>query len=291
MDTRHNGPLTRLDIADGLRRLGLSPGGRVIVHSSLKSFGQVEGGPLTVTGALMDVLTADGLLLMPSFNHGVPYKEGGAGYYDPAQTPTTNGAIPDVFWRQPGVFRSLDPTHAFAAWGRGARELIERHHRTLTLGPDSPLGWLGRNGGHTLLLGVTCKANTYHHVVETTLGAPCLGERTEQYPVRLSDGRTVPGRGWGWRERFCPINDTARYAQVMATRGMFRESLISQCHATLFRLTDCFAVIAELLSEGYAGFPPCSRCPIRPAAGPHTVKSDWDGQRQRPSDDSVAWSY
>lgn len=36
--------LTSSRIADGLRALGLGPGNQVMVHSSLKSLGMVDGG-------------------------------------------------------------------------------------------------------------------------------------------------------------------------------------------------------------------------------------------------------
>ena len=111
-----------------------------MVHSSLKSFGRVEGGARTVIAALMEVITPEGTLLFPSFNHGRAFEEGQPGYFDPRETPTTNGAIPDLFWRMPGVLRSLAPTHAFAAWGKNARRYMQFHHRTLTMGPESPLG-------------------------------------------------------------------------------------------------------------------------------------------------------
>jgi len=113
-------PLSRADIVSGLRRLGLPTRPGLMVHSSLKSFGRVAGGAMTVIDALMEVITPQGTLMAPSFNHGAIVEEGGAGYYHPLETPSTNGAIPDLFWRLPGVARSLDPTHPFAAWGQNA---------------------------------------------------------------------------------------------------------------------------------------------------------------------------
>ena len=110
--------VTQPDIVSGLRRLDLRAGMGLIVHSSLKSFGHVEGGEETVIAALMEVLTPSGTLMMPSFNHCRPFLEGGAGFYNPQETPTTNGTIPETFRKIPGVCRSLNPTHAFAAWGR-----------------------------------------------------------------------------------------------------------------------------------------------------------------------------
>jgi aminoglycoside 3-N-acetyltransferase len=279
------------EIARGLRDLGLGAGMGVMVHSSLSSFGRVTGGAPAVIAALMEVITPSGTLLMPSFNHGAPFEPGGPGVYDPASTPTTNGAIPDQFWRMPGVLRSLDPTHPFAAWGQNAARYLAGHHRTLTLGPDSPLGRLHADGGWGLLLGVDYTRNTFHHVAEMALRAPCLGQRSEAYPVRLAGGRVVAGRTWGWRAARCPITDPGRYGELMRLRGFERVAAIGGCRATLFRLQDCFDVVAAALREGLGDAPPCIRCPIRPRAVEQTVPSDWDVEAQAPPPDSAAWTY
>ncbi len=281
------------DIVQGLRTLGIQPGIGLMVHSSLRSLGHVEGGADAVVAALMDVLTPEGTLVMPSFNHGAPFNAGGPGYFDPRETPTTNGAIPDHFWRMPGVYRSLDPTHPFAAWGKHARRYTEFHHRTLTMGPESPLGLLLGDDGYCLLLGVDYYSNTFHHAVETATGAPCLGQRSEAYPVLLADGRRVMGRTWGWRERECPLTDQGRYVPVM--RAVHRQALIGNSTATLYRLRDGYTVIAGILTHGapgwHAGFPPCRECPIRPRRVPETVPSDWDPAAQRLLPDSIAHTY
>jgi aminoglycoside N3'-acetyltransferase len=239
----------------------------------------------------MEVITPAGTLLMPTFNHGQPFEEGGAGYFHPGETRTRNGAIPDLFWRMPGVLRSLDPTHAFAAWGKNARRYVEHHHRTLTMGPQSPLGLLCADGGLGLLLGVGYGSNTFHHVVEMSTGAPCLGQRSEAYPVVLPDGRRVMGRTWGWRAESCPLNDAALYGMEMEARGLDRVAMIGACRATLYRLQDGYEVIANLLRTGKDGHPPCSRCPIRPRHAPETVESDWDAEKQQLKPETDAWNY
>jgi aminoglycoside 3-N-acetyltransferase len=283
--------VTHDDITAGLRALGLRHGDGLMLHSSLKSFGLVQGGPRTIILALMEVLSPEGTLLMPSFNHGAPFQAGGPGYYAPLETPTRNGIIPDTFWRTPGVLRSLDPTHAFCAWGRHAERYVAFHHRTLTMGPGSPLGLLCADDGYALLAGVDYRPNTFHHVVEMSTGAPCLGLRTEEYPVLLPDGRTVKGRTWGWRQRACPLTDQNRYADLMRSRQLQREVVVGGSHLILYRLQDCFRVVAEVLSEGRGAFPPCSRCTIRPRRVPQTVPSDWDTATGTLKPDSVAWSY
>ena len=262
-----------------------------MVHSSLSSFGRVPGAAEAVIAALQDVVTPDGTIMMPSFNHGRVYKQDPPSCYDPLTTPTTNGRVPDTFWRQEGVFRSWHPTHAFAAWGRCARRYTQAHHRALTCGPGSPVGLLGADGGYGLLLGVRWNANTYHHVVEMSTAAPCLGRRTIELPMKLPDGRTVRARTWGWRRAGCPITDRARYGEMMESRGLTRQSTIGRCRAKLFRLKDCYDLLAELFGNGWMEAPPCSRCPIRPGVAAETVPSDWDEQRHCLKSDSPALEY
>ena len=57
-------------------RLGLQAGMGVVVHSSLRSLGHVEGGAQTVVEALMEIITPEGTLVMPSFNHDVSIPRG-----------------------------------------------------------------------------------------------------------------------------------------------------------------------------------------------------------------------
>ena len=279
------------DIVAGLRELGLTVGSGVVVHSSLKSFGRVDGGARAVIEALMQVVTSEGTLLMPSFNHGGAFADGAPGYFDPRETPTSNGAVPETFWRMPGVERSLNPTHAFAAWGRWAKRYVQYHHRTITMGPESPLGLLQADDGYGLLLGVDYRSNTFHHVVEMSTDAPCLGVRTEAYPVRLRNGEMSDGRTWAWRDGSCPFTDEARYRQVIEVRGLQREVMIGQSRAVLFRLQDCFAVLEEIFDKGKDGFPPCRDCAIRPRRMQRTVESDWDRAGPCLSADSAAHSY
>lgn len=170
-----------------------------MVHSSLRAFGRVDGGAATVVAALVDPSTPAGTILMPLFNHGQPLGPAGEGVRDPTLTPTANGTVPDTFWRLSGVRRSLGPTHPFAAWGRDAGRYLDGHHQTPTMGEDSPLDLLARDGGLQINLGTTHATSTAKHVAERMRRVPCLGRRTEAYPVRLTDGGVVEHRAWGWR--------------------------------------------------------------------------------------------
>ena len=252
--------VTKEMLKQGFERLGIRAGMKLIVHSSLKSFGYVEGGPDTVIDALMEILTEEGTLIMPSFNHGKIYDAGDI--WDIARTPTTNGIIPDTFWRRADVCRSVNPTHSFAAWGKNKHRYTDDHQKTSTMGPDSPLGRLMEDGGYCLLLGVGYNRNTFHHHVETCEGAPCLNLRGEVYPVRLADGTETIAHTWSWRGNRCPINDFAIYGERM--KAIDRVTQIGNAAVTLYKLSEGYEIIKRGLKEGMGGHPPCHACPTRP---------------------------
>ncbi len=59
-------PNTIETITNDLRKLGIQKGMTVIVHSSLSSIGWVCGGAVAVVEALMNVITEEGTIVMPT---------------------------------------------------------------------------------------------------------------------------------------------------------------------------------------------------------------------------------
>ncbi|MDH7476833.1 MAG: AAC(3) family N-acetyltransferase [Candidatus Bathyarchaeota archaeon] len=57
------------DIKAGLKKLGLKKGDIVGVHSSLSSFGYVEGGADTIIDALLEVVGKEGTITMPTHSN------------------------------------------------------------------------------------------------------------------------------------------------------------------------------------------------------------------------------
>ncbi|MBD3182311.1 hypothetical protein GF312_08465 [Candidatus Poribacteria bacterium] len=268
--------ITFQKIRNGLKKFDIAKGDRIMVHSSLSSFGWVEGGAETVIRALMDIVGEDGIILMPSFNHGVPFNKRNPDVYDPLKTPCTNGLIPDTFWRMDDVYRSLNPTHPFAAWGKDAERYTKNHHNTLTMGEDSPLGMIARDGGYELNLGTNHHTTTAKHVAETMNRVSCLGYRTEQYPVKLTSGNKAYHRTWGWREYPCPLTESGEYIEAEMERQSLQEKLyVGKSLVTHFRLLDLLKVVLELLDNGYDDKKPCWTCPIKPRITGNTVPSDW----------------
>ncbi|MFZ2641788.1 MAG: AAC(3) family N-acetyltransferase, partial [Verrucomicrobiia bacterium] len=186
--------VTRADIVSCLRAMGVGSGGLVQVHSSLSSFGFVEGGAETVVDALLELVGPDGTVMMPTFNHGAEY------VFDVRTSPSYNGTITDALRRRPQAVRSIHATHAYAAIGPLAAELCAGHLEAGTFGMESPLGKLAQRGGWVLLLGVGMNRCTAAHLGERKAGAHCIG--WDQEPRRIRDpqtGAVIPAKADVWR--------------------------------------------------------------------------------------------
>lgn len=155
-------------LADDLYRLGLRPGDRVVVHSSLKAIGPIDGGAETVIRALLDVIGPGGLLVVPTFTYFTVR-------FDPTSEPGLTGRIPETLRSWPGAVRSWHPTHSVAAIGAGAAALCAGHHLVGGLALDSPLDRLAAQDGYVLLLGVGHVVDSTVHIGEAHLPVPYLG--------------------------------------------------------------------------------------------------------------------
>lgn len=143
----------------------------VLVHSSLKSLGFVEGGADGVVTALIaSIVTArGGTLMLPSYSiDGRMLDTLASGRAFDARTTASNlGAIPEAFRRHPGVLRSCHPTHSFAAIGPRAHWLLDGHHLAATsFGEGTPLARLRETDSRLLGLGSDIGHVTYYHCLE-----------------------------------------------------------------------------------------------------------------------------
>ncbi|MDD5677402.1 MAG: AAC(3) family N-acetyltransferase [Kiritimatiellae bacterium] len=182
--------LMRVDLVKALRSVGLHPGDHVVVHSSYRSLGEVDGGPETVIDALLETIGPAGNLMLPTFNYTRPLPKP---CYDPAVTPARTGIIAELGRRRPGAVRSLHPSHSVAVLGPDAAELVAGHLEHRAVGVGSPLDKLAQMGGKVLLLGVGHVSNSMIHIGEEHAGVPkaSVWKEIPQVGVRLPDGTIV----------------------------------------------------------------------------------------------------
>ncbi len=228
--------LTRAEISDQLRALGVHRGGVLLVHTSFRATRPVEGGPLGLIEALRDALGPEGKLVMPSWT-GQDDEP-----FDPTTTPASLdlGVVADTFWRLPSVRRS-DHNFAFAAVGPEAAEIISDPLPLPPHIPESPVGRVYDLDGQVLLIGVGHDADTTLHLAELLAGVPY---RVPKYCTVLQDGHPVR-IDYGENDHCC-----LRFAladEWLRARGLQAEGRVGHAHARLARARDIVAVAVEHL--------------------------------------------
>lgn len=188
-----------------LESMGLKGDETILIHSSMKAIGAVDGGADTVLDAWMEYFK-DGLLLLPT--HTWKTVNADNPVYNPQTTPSCVGLLTNMFMKREGVIRSLHPTHSMSGYGKNAAEYLagEEYNNT----PCTPGGCYDRLkevGGKVLLVGVGHERNTYIHSVEEVLNVP---NRLSDMPMELvielqeesnNSGKLPPyNRDDGWKK-------------------------------------------------------------------------------------------
>jgi aminoglycoside 3-N-acetyltransferase len=182
--------VTQAMIAAGLDQFGLGQDSAVIVHSSLKSFGRVDGGAEAVSRALVEVC---GTVMAPAGTWDLTGIDPPPGLrrpmnaYEPSRSwsdfdeqveratefsldlPVDRwlGLIPETLRQTQPHERSTHPLFSYVAAGKAAGEVVGGQRLTWPLGPIEVLEQLD---GFVLLLGVNHTASTTIHLAEQRLG-------------------------------------------------------------------------------------------------------------------------
>lgn len=187
--------IDRATIVAGLRAMGIGPGDIVMLHSSLKSLGYVEGGPREVLEAVYEAISPGGTLVVPTY-----YLPGGTIYntckmtdyvFDPREHGSNLGALPAAFLTLPGIERSIHPTHSVSAIGPRAKEIVGSHHLAPSVfGEGSPWERCLSLNAKVLGLGISMGPVTFYHLLEDRM--------LERFPlpVRMNETFQMPCRDW-----------------------------------------------------------------------------------------------
>lgn len=178
---------TKEALKQHLQQMGFAGTETIMIHSSMKAIGEVEGGAETVIDAMMEYFQ-EGLLLLPTHTWNQMSEE--YNVFNPQTEPACVGILPNLFMRRKGVVRSLHPTHSIAAYGKRAEEYIQGEENITT--PCAPNGCWGRlleEKAKILLIGVTHARNTFIHAIEEMWDVPeRLTAEPVLFQVKMPDG-------------------------------------------------------------------------------------------------------
>jgi len=158
--------LTFERLVEDFRDLGVEEGDTLLVHSSYKSFGPVDGGPQTVVRALEAALGEEGTLIMPTFNFdfnkGTPW--------DVRTTPSKMGVLTELVRTDPRAKRVFHPFYSFAILGKHAETLGNLRYKS-SYERNSVFGKLRDLDGKIMVIGLSYNNSmTFFHHIEQMEG-------------------------------------------------------------------------------------------------------------------------
>lgn len=238
---------TKESLMQQLEQLGLDRQGTLLMHSSMKSLGEVEGGADTVLDAVSDYME-DGLLVLPTHTWSTINADNPMFHVE--NSVCCVGILPELFRKRPGVVRSWHPTHSVVALGRDAEAFTKDDHLFDTpCARGSAWGKLLDRKATILLVGVDLKRNTFIHGVEEWVDIP--GRMTDEHEMLytvLPDGSqiSVPSRrhsGLPWSEHFWKIDE------ILVREGAMRKGQLGDAVVRVCDAAKTSEVITELLKD------------------------------------------
>jgi aminoglycoside 3-N-acetyltransferase len=234
---------TKDELVAAFKGSGLKDGDTVLVHSSLRLLGKVEGGADTVIDALLETVGAAGTIAVPTHTWSTVYWE--QPVFHQTLSPSIVGTLTNIFRNRSGAVRSLHPTHSIAAIGAKAKELVSDHERDNTpCSPTSPYGKLITWKGKILLIGVGLDRCTFFHCVEelADCGTWSLTDGMEQLYSITSDGRviSVPSH----RHQNGVSDNYPRLDESLRNDGIIR---LTHCGDCALRVVDAAAAAGWLV--------------------------------------------
>ncbi len=164
----------------------------VLIHSSLRQIGEVEGRGEGLLNAFIEYFTESGGLLCIPTHTWANIGDESKITLDFTNPSTCIGTLPNIAARDMRAVRSLHPTHSMVVFGEKSRaiQFVSGEDKQVT--PAHPSGCYGKIydlDGYILLVGVGHNRNTYLHCVEEMLGVSNrLSLVSKRATVRHKDG-------------------------------------------------------------------------------------------------------
>lgn len=232
--------VTKEELKKALTDLGITKGMTLEVHSSLSSFGELEGGAMTVIDTLKELVTEEGSIFMPALRlskelpltdedkkMGITVK---IKVLPRNEERTAMGLVADTFRKLPDTYTGRDVIST-SGWGKHGKE-------ALTGGLDYAI----HNGGKALLLGVDIYKLTAMHYME---GATPK-DISDRFAPTEEINKVYPPDQWFMEAGHPPVKAWYTIQKMAYEKGLIKEAQIGSCKAMFL---DIWSVVSIYENE------------------------------------------
>lgn len=238
---------TKEQLKQQIANLGVHGNDTLLLHSSMKSIGKVDGGADTVLDAFSEYLR-QGLLVLPT--HTWEQINETHNVFDVLHEPSCVGVLTNLFRQRPGVVRSWHPTHSVAALGDDAIAFTQGEEDIDT--PCAREGCWGKlydRKAKVLFVGVDLSRNTIIHGVEEWAGVPRrLTDDHTLFRIRTPDGRLLDRPS---RRHSSPISDLSgnyvKLTKPLLERGIAKQGKFGDATSIVVEVASMVEITLEFL--------------------------------------------
>ena len=233
--------MNKTELIEELKKIGLEEGMEIEVHSSLSSFDNIEGGAETVIEALVECVTKQGSIFMPSLCFGpemeLAEEDRNMGITTkikilPEDEPrTAMGIIADTFRQRDDVITGTGMTRT-SGWGLHADEAAK-----------GGLNYVIRNGGKALLLGVDIYKLTAMHYMEDVMPE----EINDMFAPTEEVSNKYPEDEWLVECGEPPVKPWYTIQDMAYKKGLIKEGYIGKCKYMFFDIWDVVSLYRKEL--------------------------------------------
>ena len=240
---------TKEELKEQIAALGIQPTDTLLIHSSMKAVGEVEGGADTVLDAFSEYLK-EGLLILPTHTWAQMNSE--YNVFDVVNEPSCVGILTELFRKRPGVVRSWHPTHSVAALGKDAEEYVQGEEKCDTPCPrEGCYGKLYDRRAKILFLGCPLTRNTTIHGVEEWNNIPNrLTEGHQLLWIKTPQGELIE---CPMKRHSAPVRDISqnydKLEEPLLKRGYAAEGYIGSARSVLVDVVPMVELTSEFLQK------------------------------------------
>ena len=238
--------VTKEDLKSALIELGIKNGMTLEVHSSLSSFGKLEGGAMTLIDTLKELVTEEGSIFMPALRLskelpltdedkklGITVK---IKVLPREEKRTAMGLVADTFRMLPGTFTGSDVIST-SGWGKNGA-------KALTGGLDYAI----HNGGKALLFGVDIYKLTAMHYMEVNTPE----DINQMFAPGEEINKLYPPEEWFMEAGHPPVKAWYTIQKMAYEKGLIKETMIGPCKVMFFDIWDVVSIYEhELKTNPY----------------------------------------
>lgn len=235
--------VSKEELKKELVALGVEKGMILEVHTSLSSFGMLEGGATTVIDTLKELVTEDGSIFMPALRlskelpltdedkkMGLTVK---IKILERDADRTAMGIVADTFRKLPDTYTGTDVIST-SGWGKHGKEAL-----------SGGLRYAIDNGGKALLFGVDIyKLTAMHYMEEIT-----PKEINDTFAPSEDVQKKYPPSEWFIETGHPPVKAWYTIQRKAYEKGLIKESMIGSCKVMFFDIWDVVSIYQDELKN------------------------------------------